>query len=147
MLAPLRRSIAMLIAGTLAACAGSHGTQAPPPADGDQTVGKPVSMMDTRVAIGSCPDSKAGNAKQMEAAVRKLVDPCTKVPGGAAHFSATFLPNGRIELASPSGDASEGVVPTCVLTNQLKHAIVLHQPCRFDVVLEATLGAGKDGGL
>ena len=53
---------------------------------------------------------------------------------GAAHFSATLLPNGRVELGSPTGDPTMGMVPTCLLQNasQLKHKLRLKESCKFD---------------
>ena len=69
-------------------------------------------------------------------AIQKLVGPCAKVPGGKAHFSATLLPGGKIELASPSGDPAEGVVPTCVLQNRLVHRVPLKNACALDVQLD-----------
>jgi hypothetical protein len=69
-------------------------------------------------------------------AIRKLVDPCATIPGGRAHFAATLKPDGTIELASPTGDPAEGVVPTCVLRNRLVHRVMLKQACKFDVKLE-----------
>ena len=57
---------------------------------------------------------------------------------GAGLAGATLLPGGRVELASPSGDPTEGVVPTCLVQNvsQLKHKLRLKKPCKFDVKLE-----------
>jgi len=68
--------------------------------------------------------------------MRRLVEPCSKVPGQAARFQATLVPGGRIEIASPSGDRADGIVPICVVKNQLSHAVSLKQPCTFDVQLE-----------
>lgn len=130
-------------AGALLSCAGvdARTDTAPPPVE-PQPPGKPLSIVQSRVVAAACPDAKKANARQMESAINRLVEPCDKVPGGAAEFSATLLPNGRVQLASPAGDPAEGVVPTCVLENQLKHAIALRQPCKFIVHLEARAIAG-----
>ena len=90
------------------------------------------------VIVEACPDSKRLDTKLANREIDELVGPCKKVPGGAAHFSATLLPGGRVELASPSGDPAAGVVPTCVLQNatQLKHKLRLARACKFDVKLE-----------
>ncbi len=90
------------------------------------------------VIVEACPDSKLLDTKLANREIDELVGPCKKVPGGAAHFSATLLPGGRVELASPAGDPTEGVVPTCLVQNarQLKHKLKLTKPCKFDVKLE-----------
>jgi hypothetical protein len=90
------------------------------------------------VIVEACPDAKQLDTKRATREIEELLGPCKKVPGGAAHFSATLLPGGRVELASPSGDPTDGVVPTCVLRNatQLRHKLRLDKACKFDVVLE-----------
>lgn len=90
------------------------------------------------VVVEACPDSAKLDTKLASREIDELLGPCKKVPGGAAHFSATLLPGGRVELASPSGDPAEGVVPTCLVQNagQLKHKLKLVKPCKFDVKLE-----------
>jgi hypothetical protein len=91
--------------------------------------------------MDACPEQKRISNQQATREIEELVGPCTKVPGGAAHFSATLLPGGRIELASPSGDRDDGIVPTCVLqqANQLRHRLRLTKACKFDVKLEERL--------
>jgi hypothetical protein len=93
------------------------------------------------VVIDACPDSKKFDSKAANREIEELVGPCKKVPGGAAHFAAILLPGGQVELASPSGDVSEGVVPTCVLQQrkQLRHKLRLSKACKFDVKLEQRL--------
>lgn len=95
-------------------------------------------MVTSFVMVDACPDAKLLDTKAATREIDELVGPCKKVPTGAAHFSATLLPGGRVELASPSGDPTEGVVPTCLLQNvtQLKHKLKLKQACKFDVKLE-----------
>ena len=95
-------------------------------------------MVTSSVIMDACPEAAKLNTKQASKEIAELVSPCTKIPGGAAHFSATLLPGGRVELGSPSGNSAEGVVPTCVLQSQsqLKHRLKLKAACRFDVKLE-----------
>ncbi|MDB4953674.1 MAG: hypothetical protein JWO36_1243 [Myxococcales bacterium] len=94
--------------------------------------------MTSSVVVNECPDSPKMSSKQAAKEIDELVGPCTTIPGGAAHFSAILEPDGRIELASPSGDPSGGVVPTCVVqtASQLRHRLKLKAACKFDVKLE-----------
>ncbi|MDI1446736.1 hypothetical protein [Polyangium sp. 6x1] len=110
---------------------GCAGTQ-------QQPQGPDIGVVDAQVVVvaESCPDQKTMNAKSAHATIQKVVEPCNTIPGGAAHFSTTLMPGGRIMLASPSGDPADGVVPTCVLSNQLTHRVFLKKPCKFDVKLE-----------
>ena len=94
-----------------------------------------MSIVDSSVVVSACTESKTMNQRAARDAIRKLVDPCAAVPGGKAHFAATLQPDGRIELAGPSGDPADGVVPTCVLKNKLAHQVTLRHPCKFDVQL------------
>jgi hypothetical protein len=95
-------------------------------------------MVTSFVMVEACPESKKIDTKQATREIEELVGPCKNVPTGAAHFSATLLPNGRVELGSPTGDPTMGVVPTCLLQSagQLKHKLRLKQSCKFDVKLE-----------
>jgi hypothetical protein len=95
-------------------------------------------MTTIEVTIEACPNAKQLDSRRTTTEIQELVGPCTKVPGGAAHFSATLLPDGRVELASPSGDPNEGIVPTCLVQTQtqLRHKLRLTKPCKFDVKLE-----------
>jgi hypothetical protein len=87
--------------------------------------------------VNNCPDAKWMHTGAAQRAIQKLIDPCAGVPGGRANFLATLIPGGQVELASPSGDPDEGVVPTCVLKDQsLRHQVFLKHPCSFDVALE-----------
>ncbi|MDI1481624.1 hypothetical protein [Polyangium sp. y55x31] len=101
-----------------------------------QPQGPAIGVVDAQVVVESCPDQKTMNAKAAHATIQKLVEKCSTVPNGTAHFSTTLMPGGRIMLASPSGNPDDGVVPTCVLSNQLTHRVYLKQPCKFDVKLE-----------
>jgi hypothetical protein len=107
----------------------------PPP---DAAPSEPISLVTSMVIVEACPDSKRLDTKLANREIDELVGPCKSVPGGAAHFSATLVPGGRVELASPSGDPSGGVVPTCLVQNagQLRHKLRLTKPCKFDVRLE-----------
>jgi hypothetical protein len=106
---------------------------------------RPMSMVTSAVIVDACPDWKRIDPARAGKEIEELVGPCSKVPGGAAHFSATLEPGGRVELASPSGDPGAGTVPTCVVqtARQLKHRIRLRSPCKFDVKLEER----RDGAL
>lgn len=109
-----------------------------PAAQHEPPASEPISLVTSMVIVEACPDSKRLDSKLANREIDELVGPCKKVPGGAAHFAATLMPGGRVELASPSGDPSEGVVPTCLVQNvaQLKHRLKLTKPCKFDVRLE-----------
>jgi hypothetical protein len=125
--------IGLAVLATLAIAPVGCGGQQKAPAEENAP---DLSIVDATVVVDSCPDAKTMNSKAAHAAINKLVAPCSKVPGGAAHFSATLVPGGRIKLAAPSGDPAEGVVPTCVLSNQLTHRVLLKQACKLDVKLE-----------
>ncbi|MCC6554568.1 MAG: hypothetical protein IT372_16435 [Polyangiaceae bacterium] len=126
-----------LAAGLVAlyAC-GCAPAPAPAPAPPEEPAAPPMSLMNTTVVATTCPDITKQNARAAEISIRRLVEPCAKVPGGAAHFTATMLPGGRIELGSPEGDPTEGTIPTCVVKNGLSHRIMLRKPCVFRVQLE-----------
>jgi hypothetical protein len=95
-----------------------------------------TSMVNAQAIVSACPDARKMNAKAAADTINKLVEPCAKVPGGKAHFAATLLPGGKIELASPEGKVADGVVPTCVLGHGLTHRVLLSKACSFDVQLE-----------
>lgn len=124
------------------ACAkqSSNAPDAPPASSGsaEEPPGPPpLSLVNASAVVSDCPDAKWMHTMAAHRSIQKIIDPCMSVPGGKAHFSATLVPGGRIELASPSGNPDEGVVPTCVLKNQtLRHQVFLKNRCSFDVVLE-----------
>ena len=126
------------------ACAACSGPAAPAPtwpAEPKPTTPPPdptVAMVTSMVIVDACPDSKKLDSKLATREIDELVGPCKKVPGGAAHFSATLLPGGQVELGGPSGGPDEGVVPTCLVQKQgqLRHKLKLKTPCKFDVRLE-----------
>lgn len=131
-------SAAAVVILVIAACGPQAPAAEPEPENAKEPVpvSAPIGLMNASVVLGSCPDGPRMDSRSANVAIQKLVEPCSKVPGGAAHFSATLLPGGRIELASPSGDKAAGMVPTCVLQNQLRHRVLLSRPCEFDVALE-----------
>jgi hypothetical protein len=104
---------------------------APPPAP--KTSG---SIVNASTVVGKCPDGPKMNAHAAQTTIQQLVSPCAAVPNGKAHFSATLLPGGHIELGSPDGNTAGGVVPTCVLKSRLIHSVPLKRPCVLDVQLE-----------
>jgi hypothetical protein len=118
----------------------------PPPPPPDAGVNEPISLVTSMVVVEACPDSRKLDSRAANREIDELVGPCKKVPGGTAHFSATLLPGGRVELASPSGDPSEGVVPTCLVQKlgQLKHKLKLKTACKFDVKLEQRIAEPVD---
>lgn len=119
----------------LGACAGAKVEPATEEATDD--VPKSVtSLVNASSVVAACPDSKRMNARAAANAIHHLIEPCATVPGGRAHFSATLLPGGKIELASPEGSTADGVVPTCVLRGGLHHKVKLMNRCTFDVQLE-----------
>lgn len=140
-LAPIRLCTAVLVG-----CSASQPPEPPePPGHAHAPAAEPsssVSLVNAAVVVSSCPDAAKMNSRQAQISIEKLVSPCTHVPGGAAHFAATLLPGGRIELGSPAGDPAEGVVPTCVLKHRLQHTVLLRKPCIFDVRLDARPLAG-----
>ena len=125
------------------ACGGKSDPAPAPtwPAEPKPTAPPPdpaVAMVTSMVIVDACPESKRLDSKAATREIDELVGPCKKVPGGAAHFSATLLPGGQVELGSPSGDPNEGVVPTCLVQKQtqLRHKLRIKVACKFDVRLE-----------
>jgi hypothetical protein len=100
--------------------------------------GPAVIELVTSFVVQKCPDAPKMNSHKAETALRQMLAPCDKVPGGSAHFAATLMPGGRIELAAASGEPTDGVVPLCVLKHTLTHPVSLEKPCTFDVRLEAS---------
>jgi hypothetical protein len=105
----------------------------------------PVSQLVTSFVVQDCPDVRKMNGQRAETALRQMLSTCDKIPGGRAHFAATLMPGGRIELASTSGDPNDGVVPLCVVKHTLTHPVALQRPCTFDVRLEARQIPGAAG--
>jgi hypothetical protein len=132
--APLALAIVSSGGLLLGACAGKPASD---PADATGDLPRTTtSMVNASAVVSACPDGRKMNAKAAADTINKLVEPCAQVPGGKAHFAATLLPGGKIELASPEGKVADGVVPTCVLRHGLTHRVMLTKPCTFDVQLE-----------
>jgi hypothetical protein len=131
------RALAVLACFAMGSCTPKP-PPAKPPVTPEEPPGRQRSMVTSFVVVNECPDSPKMSSKQAAKEIDELVGPCTSVPGGGAHFSAILLPDGRVELASPAGDPSAGVVPTCVVqtATQLRHKVKLKSPCKFDVKLE-----------
>ena len=130
----------------LAACSGAQLeplTDEPPVDEVPKSV---TSLVNASSVVSACPDSKRMNARAAANAIQHMIEPCATVPGGKAHFSATLLPGGKIELASPEGNPADGVVPTCVLKGGLRHKVKLMHACTFDVQLEERKIAVPDPG-
>jgi hypothetical protein len=104
-----------------------------------------VAQVETSFVVQKCPDAAKMNSRKAETALRQMLSPCDKVPGGSVHFAATLMPGGRIELTSAQGEPGEGVVPICVLKHTLTHPVSLERPCTFDVRLEASRRAFSAG--
>jgi hypothetical protein len=104
----------------------------------EEPPGDEISLVTSFVVVEACPDAKKLDTRLATREIEELVGPCKSVPGGAAHFAATLMPGGRVELAAPSGDPAEGVIPTCLVQSagQLKHKLKLTKACKFDVKLE-----------
>ncbi len=124
-----------MVRGAIVAClvvvgCGSH-SKAPGRASS-------IALVTSSIVVDQCPVSKQVNAKRASAEIEAMVSACKTIPGGKAHFSATLLPDGRVELASPEGDPDTGIVPTCLLQSKasLRHRLRLSKPCKFDVQLE-----------
>ena len=131
----------ILVVGVLAGCWGGsqpapvEPTKLPP---AEEAPDPEISLVTSMVVFDACPDSKRIDTRQATREIEELVGPCKKVPGGAAHFAAILMPGGEVDLAAPSGDMTEGVVPTCLLQQkkQLRHKLKLTKACKFDVKLE-----------
>ena len=136
-LSPLGSSVVTLIACLgLAACSGA---QLEPVTDDpvvDDVPKSMTSLVNATSVVSACPDSKHMNARAAANAIDHLIEPCATVPGGEAHFSATLLPGGKIELAAPEGNLQGGLVPPCALKGGLHHKVKLMHACTFDVQLE-----------
>jgi hypothetical protein len=98
--------------------------------------GPSIASAGTSFVVEDCPDAKKMDSKGVEAAMRKLTEPCHAVNAPAADFLATLVPGGRIELASRGKDGADGVIPMCVVKNSLTHSVALKQRCTFNVKLE-----------
>jgi hypothetical protein len=88
------------------------------------------------VVFTDCPESAKLGMPAADAAVDRLVEHCRSVPGKFAHFSAVFLPNGRIQFDAPDGGVdADTTVPLCVLKHEPTHKLTLSRACRVEVRL------------
>jgi hypothetical protein len=140
-----RAVLALSWALGLGACGGAKAAPATEPVV-DDLPKSVTSLVEASSVVSACPDSKRMNARAATNAIHHLIEPCAAVPGGKAHFSATLLPGGKIELASPEGNPADGVVPTCVLRSGLRHGVLLKSACTFDVRLEERKVSAPDPG-
>jgi hypothetical protein len=126
---------------------GGQAAQSPPEpnAESSRSGGPPIALSGTSFVIETCPDAKKMDSRAAEGAMRKLIDPCSHVREQSADFLATLVPGGRIEITSSKKDSTEGVVPVCILKNQLTHSVALKQRCTFHIKL-GSAAALSDAG-
>jgi hypothetical protein len=130
------RALGCLIVGAILFGGCAHRRAGAGAEPGKEAAGQQVMLTHTSFVIAGCPDSTKMDSRAADAAMRKMVEPCAKVPGKAVRFQATLVPGGRIEIASETGERAEGVVPICVVKNKLTHPVVLKERCTFTVTLE-----------
>jgi hypothetical protein len=124
------RAAVRCLALALAACAQTptpERAQSPARATSAQVV-------NATILANGCQDLGRANAKLAEAAMYRLVEGCSSVPGGSAQFQAMLQPGGRIEIGAAPGQPD--VVPICILKHSLQHKVSLARPCRLDVKIE-----------
>lgn len=125
----------LIFAITGLSCARSHDpTPSVAPvstAPKEDDPGPSIGLVDATIMFTDCGVVSNMNATRAQSTMRQLVEACNEVPGGTAQFTATLLPNGRIELAN--ADGGFGTVPICVLHHELKHKVVVKKPCTMQV--------------
>lgn len=128
-------SLSILLAITALSCARGHDptpSVAPVPSAPKEEDARPsIGLVDATIMFTDCGVVSNMNAQRAQRTMRQLVEACNEVPGGTAQFTATLLPNGRIELANADGGL--GTVPICVLHHELKHKVVVKKPCIMQV--------------
>jgi hypothetical protein len=127
-------SLPQLLIITVLSCARGHEpppSAAPAPSAPQEDSSPSIGLVDTTMMFTDCGVVSNMNAKHAQSTMRHLVEACNEVPGGTAQFTATLLPNGRIELASIDGGL--GTVPICVLHHELKHNVAVKKPCIMQV--------------
>ena len=123
-----------LLCAALSAC-GTKRAAAPPPALPPPPPAQPKARaVSAIVLMNRCADMGPANAKLAEGAMYQLVEGCSTIAGGTAHFAATLHPGGRIELGPVPGQPE--TIPICVLKHALTHKVALQKPCTLDVRLE-----------
>ncbi len=100
-------------------------------------------MVEATILFSDCGAVSNLNAQLAEGTMRRLVESCDSVPGGHAKFTASLMPNGSIEIATPEGP--EGTVPVCVLRHGLKHQVTVRKACKLEVQLEQRKVNGAAG--
>ena len=128
-------SLSLFFAITGISCARDHDptpSVAPVTAVPNEDEPNPsLGLVDATIMFTDCGVVSKTNAIHAQRTMRQLVEACNEVPGGTAQFTATLLPNGRIELANADGGL--GTVPICVLRHELTHKVVLKKPCTMQV--------------
>lgn len=129
------------------ACGGGTTATAPTATAAEVAPAPPAraaTLVTSSIVFGECPGAEQLDPKRASKEIEVMVAECRSVPGGKAHFSATLLPGGKVQLGSPSGDPRAGVIPTCLLQAKapLSHRIRLSKPCKLDVQLEETSSGG-----
>ncbi len=124
------------------ACSGGTGKAraTPPPADPE----RPTAVVTSSIVLDQCAPAKQVDPVKAGKEIETMVARCKSIPGGRAHFSATLMPDGQVQLGDPEGNPAAGMIPTCLLQAKgaLKHKLRMPQPCKFDVRLEeSTNGA------
>jgi hypothetical protein len=125
-------AIAIAAACTCACAQTTHAPSATPAS----ASGRAAQVVNATILTNGCQRLGTSSAQLAEHAMNDLVEGCTSIPGGSAHFEASLQPGGRIEIASAPG--YEDVVPICVLKHALVHKVPLAKPCRLDVKIEET---------
>jgi hypothetical protein len=127
-------SLGLLLMVGLASCTRAHEPEpsTAPAASADVAEESPeLGFVDATIMFTNCSKVANLNAKSAQRTMRRLVEACEEVPGGAAEFTATLLPDGRIEFAAVDGGLS--TVPMCVLRHELKHKVKVSKPCTMHV--------------
>jgi len=127
-------SLGLLLLMATSACTRAHEPEpsTAPAASVEPVEETPaVGFVDATIMFTNCGKVANMNARSAQKTMRQLVEACEEVPGGAAEFTATLSPDGRIELATVDGGL--GTVPLCVLRHELKHKVRVSKPCTMHV--------------
>src|SRR5258708_7185728 len=88
-------------------------------------------VVNATILANECQALGVAQSKLAEAAMYRLVEGCSSVPGGVAQFEATLQPGGRVEIHAAAGQPD--MVPICILKHALTHTVPLTKPCHLDV--------------